>query len=104
MLWGQYENAQCSMNCGRRSSRSEEHTSELQSHSDLVCRLLLEKKKTKREYSATRLQATKSPTSPAQNTQLQRVNALAMICFLTTWLANTSNNDMMLSTAMCAVS
>src|SRR5438132_8231124 len=28
--------------------RSEEHTSELQSHSDLVCRLLLEKKKGKR--------------------------------------------------------
>src|SRR5260221_1564272 len=28
-----------------RSIRSEEHTSELQSHSDLVCRLLLEKKK-----------------------------------------------------------
>src|SRR5438034_5691835 len=27
--------------------RSEEHTSELQSHSDLVCRLLLEKKKRK---------------------------------------------------------
>src|SRR5438034_3345837 len=26
-------------------TRSEEHTSELQSHSDLVCRLLLEKKK-----------------------------------------------------------
>src|SRR5436190_13652853 len=29
--------------------RSEEHTSELQSHSDLVCRLLLEKKKEKRK-------------------------------------------------------
>src|SRR5207237_6413454 len=28
-------------------SRSEEHTSELQSHLNLVCRLLLEKKKTK---------------------------------------------------------
>src|SRR5438034_2508969 len=28
-----------------RVNRSEEHTSELQSHSDLVCRLLLEKKK-----------------------------------------------------------
>src|SRR5260221_10509036 len=28
-----------------RAERSEEHTSELQSHSDLVCRLLLEKKK-----------------------------------------------------------
>src|SRR5260221_4358994 len=27
-----------------RVTRSEEHTSELQSHSDLVCRLLLEKK------------------------------------------------------------
>ena len=26
-------------------ARSEEHTSELQSHSDLVCRLLLEKKR-----------------------------------------------------------
>src|SRR5438132_2243861 len=30
------------------SHRSEEHTSELQSHSDLVCRLLLEKKKRKK--------------------------------------------------------
>src|SRR5436190_24349575 len=29
----------------RLDIRSEEHTSELQSHSDLVCRLLLEKKK-----------------------------------------------------------
>src|SRR5438034_8201086 len=29
----------------RVKTRSEEHTSELQSHSDLVCRLLLEKKK-----------------------------------------------------------
>src|SRR2546430_11433218 len=29
----------------RRASRSEEHTSELQSQSNLVCRLLLEKKK-----------------------------------------------------------
>src|SRR5260221_3366434 len=30
--------------------RSEEHTSELQSHSDLVCRLLLEKKKKSPSY------------------------------------------------------
>ena len=30
------------------NSRSEEHTSELQSHSDIVCRLLLEKKKKKK--------------------------------------------------------
>src|SRR5436190_5699832 len=33
----------------RRRNRSEEHTSELQSHSDLVCRLLLEKKKKKKK-------------------------------------------------------
>src|SRR5438105_9587236 len=32
------------------TARSEEHTSELQSRVDLVCRLLLEKKKKKRNY------------------------------------------------------
>src|SRR2546430_12068037 len=31
--------------CRKREKRSEEHTSELQSQSNLVCRLLLEKKK-----------------------------------------------------------
>src|SRR2546428_4750897 len=35
-----------------RAGRSEEHTSELQSRSDLVCRLLLEKKK-KQEHNIT---------------------------------------------------
>src|SRR5947207_7340837 len=38
----------CSLESGEGTAelnRSEEHTSELQSHSDLVCRLLLEKKK-----------------------------------------------------------
>src|SRR5438034_5630531 len=34
------------------TGRSEEHTSELQSHSDLVCRLLLEKKNKKMNDSA----------------------------------------------------
>src|SRR3989475_5355803 len=34
--------------CGACTVRSEEHTSELQSQSNLVCRLLLEKKKQKR--------------------------------------------------------
>src|SRR5437588_8569034 len=34
-------------------ARSEEHTSELQSHSDLVCRLLLEKKKKKNKQKTT---------------------------------------------------
>src|SRR2546430_7351844 len=34
--------------------RSEEHTSELQSQSNLVCRLLLEKKNTRRPHSTSR--------------------------------------------------
>ena len=33
------------LNISKPAIRSEEHTSELQSHHDLVCRLLLEKKK-----------------------------------------------------------
>src|SRR5260370_9653306 len=37
---------------GRRKDRSEEHTSELQSHLNLVCRLLLEKKKKKQSDTA----------------------------------------------------
>src|SRR5438034_3965342 len=37
-------------------ARSEEHTSELQSHSDLVCRLLLEKKKKKQINNQRRTQ------------------------------------------------
>src|SRR5260221_10846436 len=41
--------------------RSEEHTSELQSHSDLVCRLLLEKKKKKKRM----IQMQSSPKPPA---------------------------------------
>src|SRR6476661_10082980 len=39
----------CASACSARASRSEEHTSELQSHLNLVCRLLLEKKKKKRK-------------------------------------------------------
>src|SRR5438034_5582392 len=43
--------------------RSEEHTSELQSHSDLVCRLLLEKKK---------ITDQRPQLSPSEQTELQR--------------------------------
>src|SRR5260221_5402265 len=45
--WGsQYSASSRNTRQGTKSlARSEEHTSELQSHSDLVCRLLLEKKK-----------------------------------------------------------
>src|SRR5699024_12794491 len=39
-------------NCQQGARRSEEHTSELQSRFDLVCRLLLEKKKSESKYLA----------------------------------------------------
>src|SRR5438067_7285164 len=45
----------------RGQSRSEEHTSELQSRFDLVCRLLLEKKKT--SSWAAPIAATRTPIS-----------------------------------------
>src|SRR5437588_5505364 len=44
--------------------RSEEHTSELQSHSDLVCRLLLEKKK---KIITTKIHATNSQDHGRRN-------------------------------------
>src|SRR3712207_7412003 len=45
------------------SSRSEEHTSELQSRQYLVCRLLLEKKKIQNKTSQSQL----TPTHPARS-------------------------------------
>src|SRR5690242_21061873 len=41
--------------------RSEEHTSELQSHVNLVCRLLLEKKKKKKQKNKLTIRKTASP-------------------------------------------
>src|SRR5260221_2799335 len=50
------------------SARSEEHTSELQSHSDLVCRLLLEKTKPRSAQSAIALDSVhRPPTSPTDH-------------------------------------
>src|SRR5437588_4873774 len=50
--------------------RSEEHTSELQSHSDLVCRLLLEKKKKTKKNKPARNKdvttVTRRSTQPSQ--------------------------------------
>src|SRR5437773_9011028 len=45
-----------------RLTRSEEHTSELQSHHDLVCRLLLEKKKRTRKPQLHPSRPTRGPT------------------------------------------
>src|SRR2546427_7577025 len=47
------------------SDRSEEHTSELQSQSNLVCRLLLEKKKKELHMKTTRLNSSDSQPSYA---------------------------------------
>src|SRR5260370_18548927 len=44
-LWCQYRESIGTAVFSKRRARSEEHTSELQSHLNLVCRLLLEKKK-----------------------------------------------------------
>src|SRR5260370_9809890 len=49
--------------CDRCHDRSEDHTSELQSHLNLVCRLLLEKKKTVDQGGAPRQNSIK-PTPP----------------------------------------
>src|SRR5438034_6886408 len=53
------------------AARSEEHTSELQSHSDLVCRLLLEKKKKKtREPKQNQTRKKHSENDEARSTNM----------------------------------
>src|SRR5690242_21537536 len=49
---------------GSRRARSEEHTSELQSHVNLVCRLLLEKKKRPPSLAIRHSRASVSPFCP----------------------------------------
>src|SRR3989440_3430212 len=51
---------------GSSKARSEEHTSELQSRSDLVCRLLLEKKKKKQGHQKGAEDHTHQPEGPYQ--------------------------------------
>src|SRR5260221_3525908 len=58
---------------GANAKRSEEHTSELQSHSDLVCRLLLEKKKNYRSRSLCRATQTSSPLTTSQCQRSERL-------------------------------
>src|SRR5436190_14134060 len=65
-----YRRVACSQSSTGR--RSEEHTSELQSHSDLVCRLLLEKKKTDKIFimssqNGTIVEAVQEPFSLMRN-------------------------------------
>src|SRR5260370_26502651 len=51
--------------------RSEEHTSELQSHLNLVCRLLLEKKKTCKHRPTDQIRAAISPHKVRRSSQSQ---------------------------------
>src|SRR5690625_5766396 len=52
--WPYIRDGRCISRLGAQpNERSEEHTSELQSRGHLVCRLLLEKKKTKQELVST---------------------------------------------------
>src|SRR5437667_8827810 len=61
---------------GRVFPRSEEHTSELQSHHDLVCRLLLEKKKSnkrrKMDHQRRRQKQDMLPGRPSLRTRSER--------------------------------
>src|SRR6266540_5139050 len=54
---------------GRSSwRRSEEHTSELQSHHDIVCRLLLEKKKKKTHKTKSKIKKKHKPKKTKKHT------------------------------------
>src|SRR2546430_13532940 len=55
------------------SVRSEEHTSELQSQSNLVCRLLLEKKKSVAGLPRPRVPSPAPPQSSARGTQRRAI-------------------------------
>src|SRR5260221_7629337 len=58
--------------------RSEEHTSELQSHSDLVCRLLLEKKKTTNHLNKLQIHNWLRCTIPFQDRTLKVNNRITL--------------------------
>src|SRR2546421_6940663 len=59
-LWDEVKDRLEAPGTSLSGGRSEEHTSELQSRSDLVCRLLLEKKKKKNKKNITQNSHTRS--------------------------------------------
>src|SRR5256886_6891505 len=70
------------------SKRSEEHTSELQSQSNLVCRLLLEKKKKQHSNfymkTKTKQRLTARNNFSTDRSMIQRINDIAISKSLTT--------------------
>src|SRR2546421_1137664 len=76
--------------------RSEEHTSELQSRSDLVCRLLLEKKKNdiRHDYSLKANRRASRPEPSPNSTPMRPIErivtltlgtACVVVCILPSW-------------------
>src|SRR5258706_10969247 len=61
-----------STRCSLRNTRSEEHTSELQSLTNLVCRLLLEKKKKKKIHKDGVIQYVHENKSPSRTLDISR--------------------------------
>src|SRR2546430_10837522 len=59
--------------------RSEEHTSELQSQSNLVCRLLLEKKKNKMRELHSSSELTPSAAASASSRRVQRSDQTSIL-------------------------
>src|SRR5256885_8588817 len=59
----------------RRRYRSEEHTSELQSPCNLVCRLLLEKKKKKNEHTVSARTPQVQPCMQKSNLHLKHITS-----------------------------
>src|SRR2546430_7565654 len=64
---------------GKHAGRSEEHTSELQSQSNLVCRLLLEKKKKKNKtYTMRNIKKTFTPMYTPQQSHTKHTDVLSL--------------------------
>src|SRR5215204_2825681 len=66
----------------RAGARSEEHTSELQSHSDLVCRLLLEKKRPNRKEDRPTMDGSKE--RPKMTAGLDLGDRYSYLCLIDT--------------------
>src|SRR5207237_6335200 len=60
--------------------RSEEHTSELQSHLNLVCRLLLEKKKSTKDNQHNQRKTTKQDTCTTSKRTPTRLTMKEKVC------------------------
>src|SRR2546430_3403163 len=72
------------IHCAKAALRSEEHTSELQSQSNLVCRLLLEKKKNYNAYTLSEVTHTSANDLHTfiSTTTAYTTSAIRLVCYL----------------------